>query len=280
MAKPQAKQSRALSNNLKVTVSGSYKTANKMIENFENVVGIIPRMDDDKVAQQVIRRYALIWISQARKKGPDGKPTEDPKYAYIQKIRQVFIDSVEDYETDTVDGEDVDMSESVLSYVGKNIMDMNTVELQDFAAANDLSGVPLHRVTSLVQTRRMAFSEYAIKVLNLFEADDPKSAKPQNLYDWKVKGFNPNRFEDIIADSEIRRQSEPMSVEDGLDYENERLGRSKKPSKNDNDDDGGTGSRLTLADLKGVAKGRNITFHDKIGYKELYKKIYGVTQAA
>lgn len=253
----------ALNKTLKVTISGSFRGANKQIESFDNVTGVIPYLDDDKATQMVIRRYARIWVQQVKKCGPDGKPTEELLYKHVQHIRQVFIDSVDEN------------PDTQLSYVGKNVMEMNFGEIQDFAAANDLSGVPLYKATSLTQARRMAFSEYAIKVLDLFEADDPKSKKPQNLYDHKVLGFNPNRFEPIIADGVIRRAGGHVAdIEETLDREALALKGKVSASVSDPGK-----SRMTLEQLKAVADGRNISYHKSIGYDQLYKKIYSADAA-
>ena len=132
-----------MSNTLKVTISGSYRSANRQIESFDGVVGLMPNLAEDKATQMAIKRYARIWVSQEKNK--DG----EPKYKHIANIRQVFVDSIEDNEENP---------KAVLSYVGKNIMEMNFEELQDLAAANDLNGVPLYKTGSLVTARRIAFS--------------------------------------------------------------------------------------------------------------------------
>lgn len=245
------------SNTLKVTISGSYVSANRDIESFENVTGIIPRLDEDKANQMVIRRYAKIWVQQARK--ADG----DKVYKAVQRVRQVFIDSIDDND---------DAPDAQLSYVGKNVMEMNFEELQDFAAANDLAGVPLYKTGSLTHAKRVAFSEYAIKVLQLEEYLPSDKDEKQNLYDYRVMAFNPNRFEPIVADGKIRRQGNSVSdIEETIDREALALnGKAKVPTQ-----EARKGSQLTMEQLKAIALQRNINFHKSIGYEALHNKIYG-----
>lgn len=261
------------SNTLKVTISGSYVSANRDIESFENVTGIIPRLDEDKANQMVIRRYAKIWVQQAKK--ADG----DKVYKAVQRVRQVFIDSIDNNEgiiivKDKNTGEDVEVNaaEMQLSYVGKSVMEMNFEELQDFAAANDLAGVPLYKTGSLTHAKRVAFSEYAIKVLQLEEYLPSDKDEKQNLYDYRVMAFNPNRFEPIIADGKIRRQGNSVSdIEETIDREALALnGKAKVPTQ-----EARKGSQLTMEQLKAIALQRNINFHKSIGYEALHNKIYG-----
>jgi hypothetical protein len=200
----------------------------------------------------IIKRYAVIWISRMRKKGADGKDTEEYKYKRVQKIRQVFIDSIEENE---------ESPKAVLSYVGKNIMEMNFEELQDLAAAKDLSAIPLYKVNSLAHARRVAWSEYARKVL--------KSVG--NEYVWTHSTFNPNSHEPIIVDGSIRTSDEHVAtIEETLDRENLSMQGKARNAVTDT-----AQTRLTLAQLKTIADGKNIGYHNSIGFDQLYKKIYG-----
>lgn len=286
MAKKQ--QHTEVSKTLRVTVSGSYRGSNKNTESFDSVTGVIPRLDPDKVDQMVIRRYALVWVQNAKKKDEAGNLV--PRYSGFQKMRTVYIDSIDDtlmpeFDKDgkAIPGkftDEPDMRD--LSYVGKSIMDMNFEELQDLASANDLSGIPLYRNGGLTEARRKAFSEYAIKILDLFEEATPSAAlrqgaKSTNRYDWRTPGFNPNKFEPIEADDEVRRQAAPADVEDQLDEINEKMQRVKTGDpKQDNAE---SSTRLTLQNLKDIADSKNISYNKNIGYAELHKKIYGVKAA-
>lgn len=244
-------------NTLKVTISGSYKSSSKEIIDFERVTGIIPYLDEDKANQMIIRRYAVIWIKQAKKLNPDGTETDEPRYQHIQKMRQVFIDSMDENDEEP---------NAVLSYVGKNIMEMNFEELQDLAAAKDLSAVPLYRTGSLVHARRVAWSEYVKKVL--------KAVGPE--FDYSNQAFNPSKHEPVFADGEVRRATEHVAdIEETIDRENLALQGKAKANVTD-----ASQSHLTLPQLKALADSKKIGYHASIGYDALYKKLYGQNKAA
>ena len=251
------------SKTLKVTISGSYRSANRQIESFDGVTGLMPRLEEDKVNQMAIRRYAKIWVSQ--EKGEKG----EPKYKHISNIRQVFIDSIEDNE---------EKPNALLSYVGKDIMDMNFEELQDLAAANDLAGVPLYKTGSLITARRIAFSEYAIKVLQLEEYEPRDKAEKFNLYDHRTTGFNPHKFEPIIADDKIRRTDDKKrSIEETIALEQQQPVRRKGGKQVE--ETAGAG-RMTFDQLKAVATERGVAFNRGISYDVLHKKVYGAVAEA
>lgn len=240
---------------LKVTISGSFKASDGEIESFDRVTGIIPRIDTEchgeekisKADQMVIKRYAQIWIGQARK-----KDTDEAKYKRVQKVRQVFIDSIDDND---------EQPDAVLSYVGKDIMEMNAEELQDFAAANDLSAVPMYRSGSLIHARRVAWSEYARKVLD--------AVGPEFM--WTNEAFRPNAHEPIIADAQIRRfGGHVATIEETIDRENMAMQGKAKANVTDP-----SRSLLTLEQLRAIADEKKISYHRSIGYEQLYKKVYG-----
>lgn len=247
-----------MSKTIKVTISGSYRSANRQIESFDGVTGLMPNLAEDKASQMAIRRYAKIWVSQAKKE--DG----EPKYKHISNIRQVFIDSIENNE---------EQPNAQLSYIGKDIMEMNFEELQDLAAANDLNGIPLYKIGSLITARRIAFSEYAIKVLQLEEYAATDKAEKFNLYDHRTSGFNPKKFEPIIADDKIRRNDgHKVSLEEGIELENKPV---RRKGGKDVEETTSEGTRMTFTQLKAIATQRNIDFNKGISYENLYKKIYG-----
>lgn len=251
-----------MSKTLKVTLSGSYKTANKMIESFDAVSGLMPAVDEDKATQMAIRRYARIWISQAKDKD------NEPKYKYIANVRQVFVDSIEDNE---------EAPKAVLSYVGKDIMEMNFEELQDLATANDLSGIPLYKVGSLVTARRIAFSEYAVNVLELEEYLPTDKKEKFNLYDYRSPGFNPKKFEPIVADDQIRRfDLHRATPEEGIEIENKPV---RRKGGKDVEDSTPSGSRITLKQLQGIADSKGVQYNKGISFENLHKKVYGKAAA-
>lgn len=243
---------------LRATISGSYVASDGDVESFDRVTGILPALDDDKAAQMIIKRYARIWVSQAT--DSDG----EPKYKTVKRIRQVFIDEVEEAD---------DLAGKQLSYVGKDIMEMNYEELQDLASAKDLSAIPLYKSSQLTHARRVAFAEYGAKVLGWTEhVINPKTGKPEEMpISWAREGFNPKNFEKIVVDGDIRRSEEHVSdIEETLDRENlkdlEKRGKIKSAVKD--------GSRLTMDQLKAIAKEKSITFNSNISFDKLYAKVY------
>jgi len=250
---------------LRATISGSYKASDGDIESFDDVVGILPGLDDEKARQQIRKRYARIWVSKAMKK--DG---EEKKYKTVMKIRTVHIDDVDEAE---------DLQGKVLSYVGKDIMQMNAEELQDLAAAKDLTAIPLYKQGDLAHARRVAFAEYAAKILGWTEhVINPKTGKSEEMpISWQREGFNPKNYEPILADEAIRRSDEHVAdIEETLDRENlnDLAKRGKAPSTPKE------GRRLSMDQLKAIAKEKGITFNGNISYEKLYSRIYKETAAA
>jgi hypothetical protein len=250
---------------LKATISGSFKAADGEIESFDKVTGYIPGLDDDKAQQMVIKRYARIWIGQVMKKGPDGNPTDEPKYKRVQRVRECYIDDL-----DEVGKNDPNFGKK-LSYVGKDIMEMNFEELQDLAAAKDLIQVPLYKTGSLTNARRIAFVEYANKVNGWTEkVENPRTKQMEDKpLDWRRQGFKPSDYPAIIADEKIRRDSfSAEDVESSLEIE----ALVEKHDKVAPPVDGP--SRLTMEQLKSIAKAKNIAYSEKTSYDTLYKKLY------
>lgn len=247
-----------MTNLLRATISGSFKASDGEIESYDRVTGILPALDDDKAQQMIIKRYARIWVGQATK-----KDTDEPKYKRVQRIREVFIDNIEDAD---------DLAGKHLSYVGKDVMDMNYEELQDLASAKDLAAIPLYKTGSLTQARRVAFAEYGAKVLAWTEnVVNPKTGKMEEMpISWQREGFNPKNYEAIVADGEIRRSDEHVAdIEETLDRENlndlAKRGKAKPIKEN---------SRLSMDQLKAIAKEKGITFNSNISFDKLYAKIY------
>lgn len=198
---------------IKATISGSFIDGAKDIASYDNIVGFIPKLDADKAQQMIIRRYAKIWVTNA--KNEDGTT----KYGRIQRIREVYVDSLEVVEVD----------ESQFSYIGKNILELNAEELQDLAAAKDLAGIPLYKTGSLTIQRRIAYAEYADKLLGV-QVDDPRDAQKPAAQrrkvpiNWRHEGFNPTKLKEIIVDGSIERsQIHVMSLDESLEYENAML---------------------------------------------------------
>lgn len=160
---------------LEITISGSYKTAQKDIVDFENVKGVIPFCDEDIAAMHTRARYAPRWIKEA--KGPDGKPLYPDR---IQRVREVHIDDIKE-------------TTGKLSFVGKDIKELTMEELQDLATAKDLRRIPLHKASDLRNTRVMAYVDYSEKIL---KSEPIKYQEPD---------FNFAKLPSIILDGEVHR---------------------------------------------------------------------------
>lgn len=235
---------------LKVTVSGSYKTANGDVIDFEDVQGVIPAVEEEHAKMHVRRRYASEWIRDA--------VDDTDKKVYPQRIdrmRQCFIDDIE--ETD-----------HKFSYVGKDIKKMSYEELQDLATAKDLRTIPLPKKTSGVDIREMrekAYLEYSAKVLGNpidVKHPDPEYASKQGarlVFDFaKVPSL-------LVEDGEARLETgAKVTNEEILDLEM----KSRDINSTPKDD-------FTLNDLKEIAKEKGIKHHWNIGFDKLYDMLYG-----
>lgn len=147
---------------LKVTISGSYRTADKDIVDY-NASGIVPFIGNEEILiMHVRRRYAAMWIAASAK-----------YKERVVSVRECYIDKIEEVDAD-------------LSFVGKDIIDMSQEELQDLAAVKDLRAVPTYKKTSTRQMQNVAYAAYARAVLG------------RNT-DEKVEGFNIAKLPPIIA---------------------------------------------------------------------------------
>ena len=220
---------------LEFTISGSYKTAQKDIIDFENVKGTVPFQDEDIATMHVRSRYVSRWIKEAKDK--NGNPLYPER---IQRVRECHIDDIKE-------------NTGTLSFVGKNIKELSFEELQDLALAKDLRRVPLYKASDLRNTRVMAYVNYVEKVLK---------GEP---VEYQKEDFNFAKLPPIMLEGEARRDAEiRMTNEEIIDQEQKALAGSHIPE-----------SKLSLDDLKGIAKSKNIPFHPSIGYDTLYQKLYG-----
>lgn len=161
---------------LKVTISGSYRTADRDIVDFEGVTGLVPDADEDIVAMHVRRRHAPMWIGAETDK--DGNKKYNRR---VHSIRECFVDDME-----KVDG--------TPSYVGKDIKEMTYEELQDLALGKDLRNIPLFKKASLRVTRERAYLAYS-------------GAHGQPVDD-KAEGYNYAKLPKLLVDGAVRRETE------------------------------------------------------------------------
>ena len=217
---------------LEFTISGSYKTAQKDIIDYENVKGVVPFQDVDVATMHMQARYAARWIREA--KGAKGE-TKYPER--IQRVREVHVDDVKE-----VTGK--------LSFVGKDIKELTMDELQDLALAKDLRRVPLHKASDLRNTRVIAYVDYTDKILK----GDPIK--------YQAEDFNFAKLPSIVLDGGVRRDAESKVTNDEI------IANEQKSSSDPK-------STLTLEDLRGIAKSKNIQVGPNIGYDALYQRLYG-----
>ncbi len=223
---------------LKVIISGSYKTAQNDIVDFEDVSGVIPFVNEGHAFMHIKSRYAADWVKAALDKNGNKIYTDR-----IEKIRQVFADDFKEVDHD-------------FSYVGQDIKKMTYDELQDLATAKDLRYIPLPKFASgfsLREARVRAYIAYSEKVMNNFinENDD---------------NFNFSELDSLVVDGEVRKElSKKMTNE-------EILNQAEKPAIIVG---GKEKSDLTLESLKAIADKKNIKYHWNIGFDKLYAMLYG-----
>lgn len=171
----------------KVTISGSYRTKNKEVVDFQDVTGLVPDCDEDVLESVLRTRYAKMWL------------TESKKYkdrVYDKFVREVYIDNVE-----KADGEP--------KFVGKNLKELTFEEMQDLATAKWIRDIPIYRSGSLRAAQLKCYKDY-VKATHGEEVDD----------DLKFADYK-----DIILDNgETERDfKKPMSPDEYLDLEEKRF---------------------------------------------------------
>lgn len=267
---------------LKITISGSYNTANRNVVDFENVSGTIPFVSEAKASQCVRNRYAFEWVRNARAITKDGETEKIIYKERIGQMRQVFIDEIEpvDYH---------------FSYVGTDIKKMTYDELTDLATAKDLIAIPLPKGLSGVDLREMrtlAYLAYAKEVKgHIFSkfgtpirGEDgqtiyrtytrnnppPKCADETADRDGnKTFVFNFAKLPALIVDGDVR-----INQEEGLTNE-EMIAREMQPSTLA-EGGGGEDKRVpSLEILKAMAVEKGFVPHHRNTYESLYQKVYG-----
>lgn len=237
---------------LKVTISGSYKTSQGEIVDFEDVSGVVPFVEEEYAAMHVRGRYVAVWVKSAVKK--DGEKLYTDR---IEHVRQVFIDDMEEVEHD-------------FTYVGKNIKEMTYEELQDLATAKDLRYIPLPKSQSgldVREARMRAYLAYSEKVVNNFiDVKDPPPAycdETKNPDGSSSFALNLSKMPALVVDGEVRVEISSKITNDEI-IQQEQDNAMGKPKEN-----------LTLEDLKDIADKKNIKYHWNIGFDKLYAMLYG-----
>lgn len=151
----------------KIKISGSYRTTNNEVIDYNNVEGFIPAVADVEFAEAMIRkRYAPMWI------------TESKEYSSrVLSVRECYIDVFE-------------KAEHEFSFVGKKIEELTYGELQDLATAKGLRAIPQYKKGGLRQAQSVAYMEYANKIMG------------QDV-DNKKKGYNFMKLPTIVVSGEL-----------------------------------------------------------------------------
>jgi len=131
---------------LRITASGAYYSGagkrGKDIVDFENVVGLIPVIDRERVQQAVMWRMIQIWISK------DKRYYGEENIKRFDLLRVCYIDKIEE-----VDGKP--------AIIGKNVKDLDWEGLQDLAVWKNLRKIPNYKTTDLRTARETAYLEYS-----------------------------------------------------------------------------------------------------------------------
>lgn len=173
----------------KVKISGSYRTKNKEVVDYE-IEGIVPDCDRDVLESVTKTRYAKMWLMNSKK-------YKDRVYDKI--VRETYIDSVEKVE-------------GTPSFVGKNLKELTFEEMQDLATAKGIREIPLYKSGSLRSAQIKCYRAFASKILG-------KEISMDANYD---------ELEDYIIDDgkTERKVIMPMTNDEYLDREEKRMAMS------------------------------------------------------
>jgi hypothetical protein len=218
---------------LKFTIHGSFHTSDNKVIDFEDLQGVVPYTDIDIAKMHIRSRYAVKWIREAV--DADGNKAYPER---IENIRQVFIDEPEE-----VEGE--------LSFIGKDIREMNENELQDLATAKDLRRVPVPRHVSGQSIQEMRIAAYANYYAVVYGVD----------IDVSKEGFTLSNQEPCIVGDGVLTSPANTTNDEYL---------------NNVEDDSG---KPTMAELVSLAREKGIKHHVNIKYDNLYERLFGETAA-
>lgn len=222
---------------LKITISGSYRNSKREHFDFEELTGVIPFVDQDLAKMHVRDRYAHLWIRNA--KNPDGSKKYEDR---VEETRTVHFDAIEETEVDT------------FSFIGKDIKEMGHEDFQDLATANDLRTIPLPKEISGVDLRELRTEAYAAYALRYFKED----------IGHKKVDFDFSKLKPLVVGSTSSRdQMVRLTNEETLELQG-------RPA-----DIKTLKSTLSMDDLKGIAKNKNIEHPPGASYDELHALIYG-----
>ena len=225
---------------LEFTVSGCYYDSKKETVDFENIKICIPDCDEEEGVGSMHLRGR--YVTKALKAAVDKKG--NPKYpTRVEKIRQVHVD-------------DVQPTKGTLSFLGKDIKELNIDEMQDLATSKDLRFIPLPG--SGLSKRDMSirtYVAYSDKILG-------------KKIEYQEEGFNFAKLPSIILDSAGRSEtSGKISNEEMI--QQEQAAPPTDYGQRDNPKD-----RFTLDELKSIAATKDIRHGDDVKFDELYNVLF------
>lgn len=148
-----------MANMKKVTVSGTYRKHDGDVEDY-TVSGYVPDVGEDRTLGAVQNRYIEHWLKEAKISG-------------VKNVRQTYIESIED-------------SDKPLSIIGKEIRELNAMEIQDFAVVNDLMEIPANKAISLKTLQARAIIAYERKQGNIYPIDTQLKDLPEVFVDGEI----------------------------------------------------------------------------------------------
>lgn len=223
---------------LKATISGYYGTYDNKIINFRKVVGVLPFVNDKGVARMHIQgRYAVRFLEDPE--NVDGKGEAFPP---VKQVFQCHIDKMEE-------------TSGVLSFVGKNIKDLELEEIQDLATQKDLRFIPL-------PTDNIGWADMLVRA---YVAYSDKILKRK--IKWQSEDFNFEDLPDITLNGDGRLDLEKKITNEEM-ISREQQGNIVSGSKDD------PKQRFTLDELKTMADGKSIDYVDDVSFEDLYKRLF------
>lgn len=223
---------------LKFKISGSYRNSRREVIDFDNVVGTIPYNREDIATMHVIDRYAVMWVKNSVDK--DGNKTYPER---IESMRQVFVEAMKE-----VDAE--------LSFMGKDIKEMDHEELQDLATHKDLRQIPLPREISDMSLREIREEAY-VAYSDCIEKTNLSHERKQGTFKYyEAPPIYPSEGHRFDASVKLTND-EVLKFEEEMDI-------NATPKTN-----------MTIDDLQNLAREKNIPFTDSMGFDALYEKIFG-----
>lgn len=212
-----------MSKMLKISMSGTYKNQAGVkgeVIDFEKVGGLIPFCETERVMQNA-QRMLHYWIEKDKR--------YDKRY---QNLHSVYVDKVEEVEADN-------------PITGKDIKEMEWVDLQYLAIMKQLNGIPLYKKGSLREAREKAYLIYSDKVKREFIDMDSEEYSYSNLPALIIKddGFIAAE-EPKITNKEVLEAAEKDNI---------------KPN---------------FEELKVIAQSQGQKFSPNIGYNTLYERVF------